>query len=599
MTPASEEAPRSRRWVLDAMLALLAPAILVAAMYLSPFVRDPSLLPLGADTYGSMWRTDLVRAEGISALTPERTSLRKTLGERPAYPVALSLLRSITGTTSLELMWVLPAAIAAAIAIAAAGLAIAAAGRRRWGAGLVGLGVAASAFVAQTAVGHGTALVFDVLALSAAVLAIRTAIGPVARGWVGAAVLLGSALLFHWLFALLFSACVLGLAALVALGRALLKGPARPPAGAAVRIAGAVALAVALAAVGFAFAPELPGRLPGLQGGERFTRFHLPAFDLEVTLPAAMLGAAILFLRNDAIRRWALGLLVPWAGLAVVGLVGWFWLDLPTVPYRFAEFALGVPVLIVAGALGLAPLDGDARLRVVATGVAAAAAAALALGGVQVWWERGSKYGPELFSQLGTVARYVGRVPGDPWVLLPYRGVSFPPLSPVRAALPVDLYHRVVLFRGPEGPPADLPGSRVLLHVEAIDRKPPSGGTSLGPGVTLLEGPEVSVPPAPPPEAPGAAVLAALVGACIVSLAAVGSGWAVGLTDLPPLGVLSVSPAFGLAALGLLGTVASGLGAPLRGAGAVAITAGTAASGWAIALGGRRSRRRSSDDGSS
>jgi hypothetical protein len=591
MSPTSTTWSARRSWALDVLLAVLVPAVLVAAMYLFPFIRDPHELPFGADTYGYMWRSDLVRAEGVGALTVEGTGHRKSLGERPAYPVVFNLLRSITGASSLELMWALPAAIAAAIAIAAAGLAIDATDDRRLTAGLVGVGVAASAFVTQTAVGYGTNLMFDVIALSVAALAIRTATRSTVRGWAGAGSLLGAGALFHWLFAILFALLLLVFAALVAVGRVSRTEAARPQPGSALRIAAIVAIGIILAASAFLFAPEYAGRLPGFGGGGRGTRLRLPHFDLAITLPAAAVGAGVMLLVKRP-RRWSLGMLIPWAGLAVVGLVGWFWLDLPTRPYRFAGFALGIPLLIVLGASTLEHLHRGRVVRAAAMVLAAAAVIGLASGGIQSWWHRSARHGPELFSQLGIVARYAERLPGEPLLVLPYRGPPIPPLSPVRAGLPVPLYDRVVLVRSVERAPGGPDGGRVVIHLDAINRRPAQDGALLGAGVTLLEGPLFSVPPVAPPQAPGPAGLALLVAVTLLTMIGLGSGWAVGFTDLSPVGAISASPAFGLAALGLFGTIASRLGAPLRGGSAFVMIAATMVAGWAMASALRWRRRR-------
>jgi hypothetical protein len=198
-----------------------------------------------------------------------------------------------------------------------------------------------------------------------------------------------------------------------------------------------------------------------------------------------------------------------------------------------------------------------------------------------------------LFSQLGIVARYAERLPREPLLVLPYRGPPIPPLSPVRAGLPVLLYRRVVLVRSIAQAPIGPDGSRVIIHLEAINRRPADDGTLLGPGVTLLEGPVLPVPPVAPPRAPGPADLAFMVTMTLVSLIGSGSGWAVGFTDLSWVGAVSASPAFGLAALGLFGTMASRLGVPLRGGSALVMIAVTMAAGWGVALALRwRCRRR-------
>jgi hypothetical protein len=608
MSHAASRPAAMRSWPLHLALALVLPAALVAAMYLWPFVRDPQQLPFGADTYGYMWRGELVRQEGVTALTPERVGMRKTLGERPGHVVVLALLRTVSGTSALELMWVLPAAFAAVVAIAAAGLALETTEGGSAAAGLVGIGLAASAFIARTAEGYNANLMFDVLALTVAVLAIRIALGSERLGWVGAAALLGAGALFHWIFAVVFALLLAGFAILVAVGRAALRGPSRPASGASLRIVAIVIAAGALAFLAFQFGPELPGRLPRGGGTERRTDLRLPSFRLALTLPAAAVGAVLILLAGS-IRRWSLGVLVPWASLAVVGLIGWYWLDLDTRPYRFAGAALGVPLLIVLGPLAIARLDGGV-VRALGTIAAAGAAGALAITGAQVWWNLEPKHGPELFAQLAVVERYAERLPTDTVIGLTYGG-GFRPISPVRAGLPVDLIGRTSLLKLRDRAPV-VPRDGVLLHLEALNRRPaPSGGQRIAPGVTLVAGPDGAVPAPAPPRAPRPARLAAILLMLTGCLVVVGAGWTVALTQVSGVAALTAAPAFGLAGLGVLGTVASRLGVPLEGPGGVALIAGIAGVGWVAAvvrrhrgglraakhLGGADDRRRASTEG--
>ena len=578
-----------RGQALDLVLGLLLPAVLIAGMYLYPFLRDRRELPFGADTFGYLWRAELVRAEGIGALTVERTLIWKTLGERPAYPVLISLFRSTTGASSLELLWVLPATFAAALAIAAAGVAREVGERWGW-AGVVGIAVAASVFIARTAVGYTTNLIFDVIALTGGMLAVRLALGSERRGWIGGALVLAGGALYHWLFALLFAGLLVGMVVLTALGRWRRQERSRPAEGSALRIAAVVGSAAVVAVVLLVLITSgTPNRLPIFRGGGKGVELRLPSFALWLTLPAAAVGAAVLFVGNVT-RRWALALLVPWAGVAVAGLVGWYWLDLATKPYRFAGFALGIPLLIVLGARGIERLRPGPTLRVAAATVTTAVVVVFVVGGLAVWWERPSRLGPELFAQLEVTGRYVGRLDGQPMLLLPYSGRPRP-LNPVRAGLPVGLYGRTLLYRASDGLPEAASEDRVIVHLDGINRRrPPTGSTPIADGVSVVEGPTVSVAPSSAPLAPAPAALFLLALGCLVLLGVAGGGWARVLTDLPPAEAVSASPAFGLATLGLVGTLGSWSGVPLRGGGAVAIVTVTAAGGWAAAWIGRHRR---------
>ncbi len=80
-----------REWLLDALFALALPTLLVAAIYLLPFVRDPSTLPFGLDTPGYMWRASAVHEDGVMALAEER----RGLGMRPGDPMVVATLMGI------------------------------------------------------------------------------------------------------------------------------------------------------------------------------------------------------------------------------------------------------------------------------------------------------------------------------------------------------------------------------------------------------------------------------------------------------------------------------------------------------------------------
>ena len=599
----------------DVMLALVAPAVIVAAVYLAPFIHEPSTMPFGFDTASYLWRTNLVHDLGVTSLDPDTLGARKALGSRPAYPVVLSLLRSSTGESSLSLAWVTPALIAVMIGLGAAALASEGLREPRWRAGTVAVAVAASAFIAWTAVGYATALAFDAIAIAVVLVAIRVAAGG--RGIVAGALLLAGGALHHWMFAAVLAAVIAGFAVLLAANRALRRRRDQETALGGARVALMLGLAVVLACLAFLLAPERPGLLPkvtyGGVGALTFIRQRLPSMALPLTMPLAAGGAVLLasrlgtaWLPDDArpLRRGGALLVALWSSLAVVGLVSWYVLHLPIPPYRWVAFAFAIPALVV---LGLQVAGQHAFRRFGVPGgvagalVSLAAVVALAGAGAAVWWHREPRMDAIQLAQLATASAYVNGLPDHTRIaVLIDPGVRFPPLDIIRAGLPPSRIPDAVtvgariLHDGSvqlDATGVALGHDTVVLYLDAFRRGPGTpNGTALGPGVTLVRGPAPvgAIEAGAVPRAPSGPALFALCAVLVAILGAAGSGWSAGLTDLGWFGALAVAPAFGLAVLGLTGTAASRLGVSLSGNPGVGIALVTAAAGWIVWWGRRR-----------
>jgi hypothetical protein len=154
--------------------------------------------------------------------------------------------------------------------------------------------------------------------------------------------------------------------------------------------------------------------------------------------------------------------------------------------------------------------------------------------------------------------------------------------------LPADVIDRLDLLpvsydvqRADLGIPA--PPGGVVLWVDEVDRRSPPPGIALGPGVLLLIGPPPSLPlrRSGLPRSPPGGRLVGLAVIALVVLTVAGSGWA-GLARTDDIGRAALSPTFGLAALGLLGLVASRLGVGFNRSGSLAIIAVTTALGWGV-----------------
>lgn len=576
--------------------ALVVPVGVIAAIYLTPFASDPSTLPFGVDTSGYIWRVNVVHDLGIGSLTREAANAPKSQGNRPGYPIVLSLLRSVTGMSSLTLMWLTPALFASALGLAAGSLASDGALERRPRSGAVAIAVGGSAFVAWTALGYAANLALDVIAMAAAVMALEVARGR--RGVWGGAILLAGAVLVHWPLAALF-VVVLGVAAV-----AQLLGPrndaANPRRLAITRLTGMLVLGVALGAAALLLAPQRPGGLPkvspDLPSPARKVELRLPALALPLTLPLAGLGSALLALDRRPGRRNAAVLLGVWSSIAVVSLLAWFVLDLPLPPYRWAGFALAIPAAIVLGAFAAADRFQRSNrhgVALIAVSFGLVATAGLAGAGASVWWNRGPTLAAGEFAQLDTLTSYLEPLPLETQVvILLEANRRRAPFNRVWAGLPSERLRYVTMVAArvrPHAPDLGLPPAArrpgtVVVALDAFYREPLHIGLSVGPGVHLVSGPRPrDVEAGVPPRAPPGIALAFMVALLLAVLLLSGGGWAL-LSDLPALGIVSVAPAFGLATLSCAGLVASRFGIPLHGLGGAGVVAGVAIAGWALGI---------------
>lgn len=563
-------------------------------------------MPFGVDTSTYIWRTNVVHDLGISSLTTAVTNAPKPLGDRPGYPIVLSLLRSVTGKSSLSMMWLAPALFAAAIGLAAGSLASDGALERRSRSGAIAIAVSGSAFVAWTAVGYGANLALDVVAMAAAVMALEVLRGR--RGVWGGAILLAGSMLLHWMFALLFVA-VLGVGALI---RYFRPGDEEDAQRRVVfrRLATMLALGTVIGAITLLLlAPQRPARLPDVDptrpGPAGRVELRLPALALPLTLPLAALGSALLVSDRRQARRDAGILLGVWSSLAPVSLVAWFVLGLPLPPYRWAGFALAIPAAVVLGAFAAGDLfERSGRHRIAALAVAGGLAATVGLAGAgaSVWWSREPTLVGGEFAQLSTLSSYLESLPPPTRVVIlidAYRKRA--PFNRAWTGLPPGRLRYVTMVPARidgDAPDFGLPPvarkrpGTVVVSLDAY-RKPPGVGRALGPGVHLIWGPEVrAVEVGVPPRAPPALDLAGSAALLLAVLVFSGGGWA-SLADLHALGIVSLAPAFGVAVLSLIGLAASRVGVPLHRPWGACLVAAVGIVGWTAAF-VRRGRRTSS-----
>ncbi len=576
------------------MAAIVVPAVLVAAVYLAPFVADPERLPFGNDTAGYLWRASLVHDAGIEALG----DADRGLGERPTHPIVVSAFRGVTGAQPLTAAWVAPAVLAVVIALAAGALASYGLREPRRRSAAYAIGVGASAFIAWTAVGYAANLMLDPVALALLLAAILAAFQ--CRGVLAGIALVLGATLIHWMFALVVVGLLLVFALALAAG-ARSGDPWRPPAHAARRVLVLLGGGVVAGIVALGLAPTFPSHVflvePGTSGDVK-ARLRLPSFALWLTLPLALVGGVLGLSRGSGQRRWAAGVLLAWGALAPVSLIAWYVLDLPAPPYRWTAFALGVPLLVVfaAACVGERVRARWAHVgRVLTIVLLVIVSGGLAVAGARIWDRADAGLEAAGFVQLEAMARYLDGSPGEPPVFLTTpSNVPSAVVPQVQAGVSAAVFGRLSFLPGPlprTTPTAtdDLPEGAIVLYLSAIDRRPAPPGDELVPGVVIVVGPPPATPIAVPtvPRSPSASAMAGFVLVWLLMLAIAGSGWA-GLMGVDPIGRIALAPTFGVALLGPIGLLTGWAGVPFDRPGSAGLVALTAAVGWGSDLLARR-----------
>lgn len=567
-------------------VAIVLPAVIVMVILAVPFVGDRSILPFGRDTGGYIWRSNVAHDLGLQALGDDP----KGLGDRPGHAVLVSVLRSLTAKDGLEAAWVFPLALSAAVAMAAGALAAGGRGGSALATSCAAVGVGASTLVIWTAVGYAANLLIDPVSLAlAAVLlhAVRGGSGSV----VASAVLLGGATAIHWVFSLLTIAIVGPVVASYELwpARRLRPVATRHPRKPTLALAGGIAVG----AGAMLLFPRLPVSPPTVDPDHiaSFVSLRLESFRSPLVAGLAVVGLVAGLFRQQ--EGWGLSLLASWSLPAGIGLAAWWLFDLPTPPYRWVGFALGLPLLASLSGPWLRErlsIEGS-LVRSAAFLLALVPAGVLAISGAQVWWARSPRIEPATFAELETVSSYLESSapravpvvaslrPGNPGKAAALAFRAGLPGSRALEATTIGLSYR----RGFDAEPIFGPNA-IVLHLESLRARPPPTGTLLGPGVWLLQGPDpqATVVPGDPPRAPGPVELVVVSAGWLTLLAFAGSGWATSLHV--SLGErIGLAPAFGIAATVLAGVILSRAGIRPAGWGALSILVIATAGGWGVA----------------
>ncbi len=597
--------------------AVLLPIAIVGGLFLWPVASGDRRYPTGFDTTKYIYRANAVAADDIGSLDDIiPPSLRLgTNPERPGYPVIVSLTGSVLDMDALEFATVTPAVMAVAIALSAGAFALVLLRQPCWASPLFAIATGASILVARTAVGSADNLIIDSIVLGLFVCSL--AFADRQTGYAGALVLVAGATLVHWSFTLLALVLlgVVGVVFVVPSLRHTRSGGSwwETP---ALRLAAIVGGSVAAGTASMFVAPALPRRIPRVEAAriELKNALRLPALRLPVWAVASTAGAAVSLSSADQRRRMTTVLLGGWGATVIVAVLlfqaGW---KVP--PYRYATFALALPILatMLVTTLGTSVAR---RLPILGTVVGVTLAVAPVVWAtrwsVDYWWSQPS-IPEEQFDQSLAAGRYLASTGQErPVVYITGRSQIVFPDHVLRAGVPPPFVDDVYVFPGTmreirflQGDPGGEllnPGPNrrseaarefiadifvrdpIVLFLTAFNegrRAPPS--PEVQPGVFVVQGPSTEIEPA---ASPGTDDVVADALALAALLAVVGIGWSVALAPGDLLARAGLAMAFGLAALALVGTVAGRLGLPLRGVPGTALVVATALGGWVVKASG-------------
>jgi hypothetical protein len=591
---------------------VLVPSSLFLGRYM---IEGTGIAPVGSDTPQHVWRSEVVAELGLDALPSYDGSAHAlfTNADRPGLPVVLAFLSAVTGAEARELVYVLPAVVAAAIASAAAALAGSIPKVPWWGIVLAGLVTGTSVQVALAANGYLDQLLVEALLLAAAAGALRAAGGGGGRALCAGCLV--AAFLVHWQFAALF----VGLLVLLVLaclpeslgGRREEGSFLDTPSG---RVGVAVGAGVGLGIVAlFAGTPGAPRPATGLVRGTSADRQQARLYRLPAVAAAAALGAISLVVpRGQPGRRRAAWLLLPWALLPAVAAL--LYAAGRTVPVqRTLSFALAIPLLGGLGAVGAIVWLRDRSGRLAGAAAAILAAAAL-LSSVSIGWDVWRSRAPwsddQRLAEFHTLAAYLAEAGGPAVIVVDDipQGSSrpngefgtVPVLRRIRAELPPTLALRTTVYLGDpdllaQGRPTLRPGVPGFDEVSRETWRAVSPLLADDPTIVIMRSSfngfgeavrdhpgwmttgwmaVVSGPPPPverpvAPARPPASSLVMWWSSSLAIIALAGAGWTIRLTGGSLALRIALAPATGLTALVVAGAFLERLGVRMGGAGGV------------------------------
>jgi hypothetical protein len=597
-------------------LAIAALVLVPTSLFLGRYmIEGTGIAPVGSDTPQHVWRSEVVARLGLDALPSYAGNAHAlfTNADRPGLPVVLAVLSAVTGADVRELVYVLPALVAAAIASAAAALAGSIPKVPWWAIVLAGLVTGTSVHVALAANGYLDQLLVEALLVAAAAGALRAAGGGGGRTLCAGCLLAG--FLVHWQFAALFSA-MLVLLVLACLPESLGRRGGEDsfldtPSG---RVAVALGAGVGLGIVALFVGAQGPPRpATGFVRGTSADRGQARLYRLPAAVLAAALGALSLVVpRGEPGRRRAAWLLIPWAMLpalaALLYAVG------RTVPMqRTLSFALAIPLLGALGAAGAIAWVRD-RAGLLAGAAAALLTAVALLASISIGWDVWRSRAPwsddRHLAEYRSLATYLAEAGGPAVVVVDDtpEGTTrshgefgtVPVLRRIRSELPPLLALRTTVYLGDpdllvQGRPTlrlGVPGfdevsretwravsplladdptivilrSRFNGFLQAV--RDHAGWMSAG-WMAVVSGPSPSSAGPTPPDRPPASSLVMWWAVSFAIITVAGAGWAVRFAggSLPLR--FALAPATGLASSIVAGVVLERLGVRMGGAGGV------------------------------
>jgi hypothetical protein len=598
-------------------LAIAALVLVPTSLFLGRYmIEGTGIAPVGSDTPQHVWRSEVVARLGLDALPSYAGNAHAlfTNADRPGLPVVLAVFSAVTGADVRELVYVLPALVAAAIASAAATLAGSIPKVPWWAIVLAGLVTGTSVQVALAANGYLDQLLVEALLVAAAAGALRAA-GDGGGRTLCAGCLLAS-FLVHWQFAALFSAMLVRLV-LACLPESLGRRGGEDsfldtPSG---RVAVAVGAGVGLGIVALFVGAQGPPRpATGFVRGTSADREQARLYRLPAAVLAAALGALSLLVvpRGEPGRRRAAWLLIPWAMLPAFAAL--LYAAGRAVPVqRTLSFALAIPVLGALGAAGAIAWVSD-RAAPLAGAAAALLAAVALLASISIGWDVWRSRAPwsddRHLAEYRSLATYLAEAGGPAVVVVDDipEGTSrshgefgtVPVLRRIRSELPPLLALRTTVYLGDpdllvQGRPTLRPGVpgfdevsretwRAVVPLLADDPRivilrsrfngfaqavrDHAGWATTG-WMAVVSGPPPSSEDLTSPVRPPASSLVMWWAASFAIITVAGAGWAVRLTggSLPLR--FALAPATGLASLIVAGVFVERLGVRMGGAGGV------------------------------
>lgn len=479
--------------MLEALLLLGVPAAIVLSTYLWIYARHRYAFPVGYDTPKYLWRSSLVGAKGLGALTASAPTPFRVNADRAGFPILVDAVSSVLRVTPLRLVMVLPAAMAASVGLGAGAFATLGLDRPRWAVAVFVVVVGASANVSRIAgPGYDDNLVLASVVMAAAAVAMHAARttaggaigapgdrdGAGARTALGAAVLIAAGALIHWVFLGLFVG-MLGAVALLCMPvsirahRAGLRAT-RTPSGRLGAILGSAGLLGGLGLLTVLGSEPSPPRLPIESFRLKLGR-DVPRYAFPLVGSMAAVGIVALGWPGRAARRWprmssGRWLVVVWALSAAIG-VALLALGRAVPAHRVVAFAFGIPLLAATGLVAVGSLvvgpGGRARIAVAVAVVTLGVVATTVL--AERAWSGTHPWIPsKQFAQASVAGGYLREVGGDaPVVFVVDLGGAAPLASTseafhvLRTALPPEVMSRTLVYLGS---PSDLLAGRPTLR---------------------------------------------------------------------------------------------------------------------------------------